>query len=60
MVLCVVVWFWYPETKGRSLEEIAIVFDGEDEATGEEMERGVYEVKYEDGFGKSSVEKSGG
>jgi len=27
--VCLVVWVWYPETRGRSLEEMAVVFDGE-------------------------------
>ncbi|KAI5238037.1 MFS sugar transporter-like protein [Aureobasidium subglaciale] len=32
-ILCA--WFWFPETKGRSLEKIAQVFDGEDALLGE-------------------------
>lgn len=28
--ICLTVWFFYPETNSRSLEEIAIIFDGED------------------------------
>ncbi|TVY56090.1 Lactose permease [Lachnellula cervina] len=28
--ICITVWFTYPETRGYSLEEIAVVFDGED------------------------------
>lgn len=34
-VLCVAiltVWFFYPETKGHTLEEMAVVFDGPDAA----------------------------
>jgi hypothetical protein len=27
--MLVTVWFFYPETGGRSLEQIAIIFDGE-------------------------------
>ncbi|KAF7517504.1 hypothetical protein PCG10_001182 [Penicillium crustosum] len=30
LVLLVVVWKTYPETKGRSLEDIALIFDGEE------------------------------
>lgn len=29
-VMVVVVWFFYPETKGRTLEQIAVIFDGAD------------------------------
>ncbi|KAH8659861.1 general substrate transporter [Xylariales sp. PMI_506] len=29
-VMLVVVWFSYPETKGRTLEQIAVIFDGAD------------------------------
>lgn len=28
--ICLTAWFFYPETKGRSLEDMAAVFDGED------------------------------
>ncbi|CZT43895.1 related to hexose transporter protein [Rhynchosporium secalis] len=39
-----IVWFYYPETKGRTLEEIADIFDGE---VGEEKEsRNVVTVKH--------------
>ncbi|ORY58869.1 general substrate transporter [Pseudomassariella vexata] len=30
LVMLVTVYFWYPETGGRSLEQIATIFDGED------------------------------
>lgn len=28
------IWFFFPETKGRSLEEVALIFDGPDAAVG--------------------------
>ena len=35
VLVCITVWFTYPETKGRSLEEMAVVFDGADAAVPE-------------------------
>jgi MFS family permease len=35
VLVCITVWFAYPETKGRSLEEMAVVFDGADAAVPE-------------------------
>ena len=32
IVICLTCYFFYPETRGRSLEEIAVVFDGDDAA----------------------------
>jgi MFS family permease len=32
VLICITCYYFYPETRGRSLEEIAIVFDGEDAA----------------------------
>ena len=32
LILIVTVWYFYPETRGHTLEEIAIVFDGADAA----------------------------
>jgi MFS family permease len=32
VIACVTVWLAYPETRGRSLEEMAIIFDGENAA----------------------------
>lgn len=29
VVWLILIWFFYPETRGRSLEEVAIIFDGE-------------------------------
>lgn len=42
----VVVWFTFPETKGLSLEEVAVVFDGEDAARADHVrsKAGVEEV----------------
>ncbi len=31
-VLFIIVWFFFPETKGHSLEEIALVFEGDQAA----------------------------
>jgi MFS family permease len=28
VIICISVWFYYPETRGRSLEEMAVIFDG--------------------------------
>jgi hypothetical protein len=28
VIICITVWFTYPETRGYTLEEIAVVFDG--------------------------------
>ncbi|RDW80351.1 hypothetical protein BP5796_05049 [Coleophoma crateriformis] len=30
VLICFTAWFCFPETRGRSLEEIAVLFDGED------------------------------
>ena len=30
--ITIVIWFAYPETKGHTLEEMAVVFDGENAA----------------------------
>lgn len=32
ILICFTCYFFYPETRGRSLEEIAVVFDGDDAA----------------------------
>jgi MFS family permease len=32
IIICITIYFTYPETRGHSLEEIAIVFDGEQAA----------------------------
>lgn len=37
VVFLVVVWFLFPETKGYSLEEIAVIFDGKEAALVEEL-----------------------
>jgi cyanate permease len=34
----IIIWFFYPETRGYSLEQIAIIFDGEDGAVKIEKE----------------------
>ncbi|KAL2821525.1 hypothetical protein BJX63DRAFT_427519 [Aspergillus granulosus] len=31
VIITITVWFWYPETNGYTLEEIAVIFDGERE-----------------------------
>ncbi|KAJ9656698.1 hypothetical protein H2201_008457 [Coniosporium apollinis] len=30
VTMIITVWFWYPETRGHSLEQMAVLFDGED------------------------------
>jgi len=52
-VFFVVVWFVFPETKGYTLEEIAIVFEGKDAAVNHAVEAC---VKNEDGYGVVQVE----
>lgn len=32
VVILITVWFCYPETRGRSLEEMAVIFDGDEAA----------------------------
>ncbi|KAJ5634253.1 hypothetical protein N7528_002095 [Penicillium herquei] len=29
-VMLVIIWFWFPETKNRTIEEVSIIFDGPD------------------------------
>ena len=48
-VLFVIIWFFFPETKGYSLEEIAMVFESEQAAVRnaipETLEKGEMEVR---------------
>lgn len=48
VLVLVVTWFCFPETKGHSLEEIAEVFDGPDFDVDEEKvgKRGVKHAEY--------------
>lgn len=52
-VFLAVTYFCFPETKGRSLEEIAEIFDGpravpDTEATEKDMHKNLYEEKIEE------------
>lgn len=52
-VFLAVTYFCFPETKGRSLEEIAEIFDGpravpDPEATEKDMHKNLYEEKIEE------------
>jgi hypothetical protein len=38
VVLLITVWFFYPETKGHTLEEMAVIFDGAEAAAPTESE----------------------
>lgn len=38
MFILITCWFTYPETKGYTLEEMAVVFDGADAAAPAEMD----------------------
>jgi len=58
----VTVWLFYPETRGRSLEEMAVVFDGEEAAEvtnrNERFEEGVvrsFSVEPLNGSNKEAV-----
>jgi len=33
LVMGVVIYFYYPETRGHTLEQMAVLFDGDDTAT---------------------------
>jgi Sugar (and other) transporter len=30
ITMVITVWFWYPETRGHSLEQMAVLFDGDE------------------------------
>jgi len=52
-VFLAVTYFYFPETKGRSLEEIAEIFDGpravvDTHATEKQMNKNLYEEKIEE------------
>lgn len=34
MLECLIIFYFFPETKGPTLEEIAVIFDGEQSAAG--------------------------
>ncbi|KAG9237132.1 general substrate transporter [Amylocarpus encephaloides] len=53
IVLCVTIWFAYPETRGMSLEEIAKVFDGDDAA----LQQGVILSAVEENMAANGVGK---
>lgn len=55
VVICVTVWGFYPETRGRSLEEIAVIFDGEEVALSEDKSRDRFGVVEEWDVGNFDV-----